>query len=398
MKVLVLNCGSSSIKFQLINMPEEEVLIQGYYERIGTEESFLSIKSNGEKEKFYIPALTHQNGIEVILEKLLDTKYGVLSSLDEIAATGQRLVHGGEKFINSVIIDDEVLEEVEKLITLAPLHNPSCLSGIRAMQKLLPNIPKVAVFDTSFHQTMPDYAYIYNIPYKYYEENKIRKYGFHGTSHRYIAQRVAEVLGKSKEDINIISCHLGQGASICAIQSGKSIDTSMGLTPLAGIPMGTRSGNIDPSIIPYIAKIEGIDVYEVDKILNKESGAYGVSGISHDFRDIEEAAGQGNERAILALKSNEYLTAQTIGAYATSLGHVDVIAFAGGIGEKGEATRLGICEYLKVLGVEIDPELNDVKAVERKISTEDSRIQVWIIPTDEEIMIARDTVEIAGLI
>lgn len=397
MKILVLNCGSSSIKFQLFNMPEEKVLIKGYYERVGTEEAFLTIKIQGEKEKFNIPALNHEDGIKIILEKLLDPKYNVLNSLEEISAIGHRLVHGGEKFVKSALITEEVIEEVKKLITLAPLHNPSCIAGVLAMQKILPEAPMVAVFDTSFHQTMPDYAYIYNIPYKYYEENKIRKYGFHGTSHRYVGQRVAEVLGKNKEDLNIISCHLGQGASICAIKNGKSIDTSMGLTPLAGIPMGTRSGNIDPSIVPYIAEIENIDAFEVDKILNKKSGAYGVSGISPDFRDIEEAAAKGNQRAILALKSNAYLTAQTIGAYAVSLGHVDVIAFAGGVGENGEDTRADICEYLKILGVELDLELNNTKSDERKISTENSKVQVWIIPTDEEIMIARDTVEIARL-
>ena len=397
MKVLVLNCGSSSIKFQLFNMPEEKVLIKGYYERIGTEEAFLTIKIKGEKEKFNIPALNHKDGIDVILEKLLDPKYDVLKSLDEISAVGHRMVHGGEKFVKSVLIDDEVIKEVENLITLAPLHNPSCIAGVLAMQKSLPKVPMVAVFDTAFHQTMPDYAYIYNIPYKYYENNKIRKYGFHGTSHRYIGQRVAEVLGKNKEDLNIISCHLGQGASICAIKNGKSIDTSMGLTPLAGIPMGTRSGNIDPSIVPYIAKIENIDASEVDRILNKESGVYGVSGVSSDFRDIEDAAIKGNKKAILALKSNAYLIAQTIGAYAVSLGHVDAIAFAGGVGENGEGTRADICSYLKILGVELDLELNNTKSDERKISTDDSKIEVWIIPTDEEIMIARDTVEIAGL-
>lgn len=398
MKVLILNCGSSSIKFQLIKMPEEEVLIQGNYERVGTDDSFVTIKIKGEKEKFNIKALNHEEGIEIILNKLLDPKYDVLSDLSEISAVGHRMVHGGEKFTESVLIDDDVIKQVEKLIYLAPLHNPSCLAGVLAMQKILPNVPMVAVFDTAFHQTMPPVAYIYNIPYKYYEENGIRKYGFHGTSHRYVTQRVAEVLGKKPEDLNIISCHLGQGASICAVEKGKSIDTSMGLTPLAGIPMGTRSGNIDPSIVANIAEIEDIEPsVVVNKILNKESGMLGISGISDDCRDIEEAAAEGNKRAKLAFDSNAYLTAQTIASYAAILGHVDVIAFAGGLGERGEQTRLDICKYLKIFGVELDPVLNDVKAVERKISTENSKIQVWIIPTNEEIMIARDTVEIAGL-
>ncbi len=395
MKILILNCGSSSIKFQLMLMPEEKVLIKGYYERVGTEEAFLTIRTNDLKERFEIPALNHESGIQIILNKILEEKYNVLEDLNEIKAVGHRLVHGGEKFVESVLINDEVIKEVEELITLAPLHNPSCLAGVYAMKNILPDVPMVAVFDTSFHQTMPDYAYIYNIPYKYYEEHKIRKYGFHGTSHRYVGQRVAEVLGKNKEDINVISCHLGQGASICAIKEGKSIDTSMGLTPLAGIPMGTRSGNIDPSIVPYIANIEGIDAYEVDNILNKQSGALGVSGVSPDFRDIEDEAAKGDKRSQLALKSNEYLTAQTIAGYAAALGHVDVIAFAGGVGENGEDTRKNICEHLKIFGVELDLELNDTKSDERLISTKDSKIQVWIIPTDEELMIARDTVAIA---
>ncbi len=397
MKILVLNCGSSSIKFQLVEMPKEEVLIKGYYERVGTDEAFVTFKYRGEKDKYEIPVLNHEEGIKVILEKLLDSKYDVLKDISEIVAVGHRLVHGGEKFAKSVLIDDEVIAQVEKLIQLAPLHNPSCLAGVNAMSKILPDVPMVAVFDTSFHQTMPPVSYIYNIPYEYYEKYSIRKYGFHGTSHRYVGNRIAELLGKNKENINVISCHLGQGASICAIQEGKSIDTSMGLTPLAGIPMGSRSGNIDPSIIPYICKLEDKTVFEVDDILNKKSGLLGISGISADCRDVEEAAAEGHERSILALESNAYLTAQTIGAYAVSLGKVDVITFTAGIGEKGAEMRQMICDHLGILGIKLDPVLNDVKSEERKISTEDSKIEVWIVPTDEEIMIARDTVEIAGL-
>ena len=398
MKVLVLNCGSSSIKFQLIKMPEEEVLIQGNYERVGTDESFVTIKINGTKEKFEIKALNHEEGIEVILNKLLEPKYNILNDLSEISAVGHRIVHGGENFTHSVLVDDEVVKELERVLELAPLHNFGALAGILAMRKKLPNTPMVTVFDTAFHQTMPPVAYIYNIPYKYYENNAIRKYGFHGTSHRYVSERVSEILGKNKEDLNIISCHLGQGASICAIERGKSIDTSMGLTPLGGIPMGSRSGNLDPSIVSAIAKIERVDAdVVVNQILNKESGAYGISGISQDFRDIEDVAADGHERAKLALDSNVYLTAQTIAGYAAILGHVDVIAFAGGVGENGEDTRMNICNYLKIFGVELDEVLNDTKSDERKISTNKSKIQVWIIPTNEEIMIARDTVEISGL-
>lgn len=398
MKILILNCGSSSIKFKLIMMPEEEVLIQGNYERIGTKNSLLKIKIKSKDEKFQIKAKNHKEGIKVILDKLIDPEYEVLNDLSEIAAIGHRVVHGGEKFKESVLIDDKVIKEIEKLIVLAPLHNPSSLAGIIAIKEILPKTPMVAVFDTAFHQTMPPVAYIYNIPYKYYENNAIRKYGFHGTSHRYVSERVSEILGKNKEDLNIISCHLGQGASICAIERGKSIDTSMGLTPLGGIPMGSRSGNLDPSIVSAIAKIERVDAdVVVNQILNKESGAYGISGISQDFRDIEDVAADGHERAKLALDSNVYLTAQTIAGYAAILGHVDVIAFAGGVGENGEDTRMNICNYLKIFGVELDEVLNDTKSDERKISTNKSKIQVWIIPTNEEIMIARDTVEISGL-
>ena len=397
MKILVLNCGSSSIKFQLVEMPEEKVLIKGNFERVGTKDSFVTFKFNGTKDKYEIPVENHQQGIDVILEKLQDEKYGVLKSLDEITAVGHRVVHGGEKFAKSTLITDEVIDQIEKLIVLAPLHNPAGLSGIKAIKKALPNTPMVGVFDTAFHQTMPDIAYIYNIPYEYYLDHQIRKYGFHGTSHRYIALRTAELLGKKPEEVNIISCHLGQGESVAAIKNGKSVDTTMGLTPLAGLPMGTRSGDIDPSIIPYICKLEGKDVFEVETVLNKKSGALGVSGVSSDFRDIEDAAARGHKRAILALDSNAYITAKTIASYFVALGHVDAIAFAGGVGENGELTRKRICEYLKCFDIKLDDKLNDVKGEERKISTPDSKVELWIVPTDEEIMIARDTVEIAGL-
>ncbi|MGP1608696.1 MAG: acetate/propionate family kinase [Clostridium sp.] len=393
MKILVLNCGSSSIKFQLVDMTDEKVLMKGVYERVGTPQAFLTVKVDGEKIKLEESALNHIEGIEVIFKQLLNEKYGKLNSLEELDAIGHRVVHGGEKFASSVLITDEVKNAIEECAVLSPLHNPAGLNGIIACQKVAPNIPNVGVFDTAFHQTMDKKAYIYNIPYEYYEKYGIRKYGFHGTSHRYIAQRVKELVGDDKAK-RIISCHIGQGASICAVKDGKSIETSMGLTPLAGIPMGTRSGDIDPSIITYIANKENLTLDEVDNILNKKSGVLGLSGISSDFRDVEQAASENNERAILALKSNVYQTAKFVSSYFAVLNGVDVIAFAGGVGENGKETRSALCEYLKYAGVEIDEKLNDVKGEERRISTPNSKIEVWIIPTNEEIMIARDAKDI----
>lgn len=393
MKILVLNCGSSSIKFQLVDMTDEKVLMKGVYERVGTPQAFLTVKVDGEKIKLEESALNHIEGIEVIFKQLLNEKYGKLKSLEELDAIGHRVVHGGEKFASSVLITDEVKNAIEECAVLSPLHNPAGLNGIIACQKVAPNIPNVGVFDTAFHQTMEKKAYIYNIPYEYYEKYGIRKYGFHGTSHRYIAQRVKELVGDDKAK-RIISCHIGQGASICAVKDGKSIETSMGLTPLAGIPMGTRSGDIDPSIITYIANKENLTLDEVDNILNKKSGVLGLSGISSDFRDVEQAASENNERAILALKSNVYQTAKFVSSYFAVLNGADVIAFAGGVGENGKETRSAICEYLKYAGVEIDEKLNDVKGEERRISTPNSKVEVWIIPTNEEIMIARDAKDI----
>lgn len=393
MKILVLNCGSSSIKFQLVDMTDEKVLMKGVYERVGTPQAFLTVKVDGEKIKLEESALNHIEGIEVIFKQLLNKKYGKLNSLEELDAIGHRVVHGGEKFASSVLITDEVKQAIEECAVLSPLHNPAGLNGIIACQKVAPNIPNVGVFDTAFHQTMDKKAYIYNIPYEYYEKYGIRKYGFHGTSHRYIAQRVKELVGDDKAK-RIISCHIGQGASICAVKDGKSIETSMGLTPLAGIPMGTRSGDIDPSIITYIANKENLTLDEVDNILNKKSGVLGLSGISSDFRDVEQAASENNSRAILALESNVYQTAKFVSSYFAVLNGADVIAFAGGVGENGKETRSAICEYLKYAGVEIDETLNDVKGEERKISTPNSKVEVWIIPTNEEIMIARDAKDI----
>lgn len=389
MKALVLNCGSSSIKYQLVDMSDESVLMKGLYERIGTKEAVLTVKSGEMKQVLEIDTPDHTKGIEVVFKELVDPKYGVLESLDELHVIGHRVVHGGERFSESVIVDEEVKSEIEKVIPLSPLHNPAALAGIVACEKLAPAITNVVVFDTAFHQTMPEVAYIYNIPYEMYEKHKIRKYGFHGTSHRYISGRIIEELGVENAR-RIITCHIGQGASICAVKDGKSIDTSMGLSPLGGIPMGSRSGNLDPSIIPYLCKVEGIKIEEMSDLLNKKSGAYGLSGVSTDFRDIEKAASEGNKRAQLALNSNHYLTAQTIAGYMATLGGADVIAFAGGVGENGKETRKAICEHLKFAGVEIDDELNNVRGEERKISTENSKVQVWIVPTNEEIVIARD--------
>lgn len=393
MKILVLNCGSSSLKFQLINMENDERMVKGNFERIGGMKSTLRLNVRGNKEKITHIARDYDEAISFVLEVLLKPEYNLINSLNEIDAIGHRIVHGGEHFSSSVIINEEVISEIEKCTDLAPLHNPSGLAGIRAAQKVLPNIPMVAVFDTAFHQTMPDKAYIYQIPYRYYTSYKIRKYGFHGTSHKYISERVKEMYN-GKENIKLINCHLGQGASICAIKDGKSVDTSMGLTPLAGIPMATRCGDIDPAIIPYIMKIENLQPEDVEEILNKQSGAWGVSGVSLDYRDIEDGYTMGDQRSKLALDSQAYKVAQYIGQYVVSLGGLDVLTFTGGVGENGQETRERICDYLEPFGVKIDKELNNVKGQERKISTEDSKVDVYIIPTNEELMIAKETAEI----
>ena len=320
----------------------------------------------------------------------MDKKYNLLNSLDEIKAVGHRIVHGGEKFKNSVLIDENVIEEIENCIDLAPLHNPTGVAGIRAAQKALKDIPMVAVFDTAFHQTMEPKTYIYQIPYRYYTSYKIRKYGFHGTSHKYVAKRVEEIMN-GKEDLKIINCHLGQGASLCAIKNGKSVDTTMGLTPLAGIPMATRSGDFDPAIIPYIMKKDNIGPEEMEDILNKQSGAWGVSGVSSDFRDVEDGYNMGDQRSILALENQAYRIAQYIGQYVISLGGLDVITFAGGVGENGIETRERVCKYLEPFGVKLDIEKNKIRGKEVCISSDDSKVQIYIIPTNEELMIAKET-------
>ena len=394
MKILVINCGSSSLKYQLIDMASEKVMAKGTFERIGQPNSFLTHKVNGEKYRLEKPVKNHEEALEFSLNQLVKPDYKVINSLDEINAIGHRIVHGGEKFNKPVIITEEVIKAIEDCASLAPLHNPAAIMGIRAAEKLMQNKPMVAVFDTAFHQTMPKEHYIYPIPYKYYEEYGVRKYGFHGTSHQYVSNRVAELEGKPIEDLRIISCHLGQGGSICAVQGGKSVETSMGLTPLAGIPMGTRSGDIDPSVVTFIMKKEGLTPDEMERILNKESGILALSGVTQDCRDMEAAAAEGNERAELAIKIHNYLIAAQIAKCAVAMNGFDVMLFTAGIGENQKNIRKGICENLEFLGVKIDDERNNVRGEERLISSDDSKMKVYIIPTDEELMIAKQTVEL----
>ena len=388
MKVLVLNCGSSSLKCQLIDMEKNERIMKGHYDRIGGSRSSLRFNVRGNKTEIEHPARDFEEAISEILSLLTSSEYNVINGLDEIGAVGHRIVHGGEKFKNSVVIDEDVINAIEDNIKLAPLHNPAGLAGIKACKKLLPNVPMVAVFDTSFHQTMEEKAYIYQLPYKYYEEHKIRKYGFHGISHRYISERLQEITGRS--DLRIINCHLGQGASLCAIKDGKAMDTTMGLTPLAGVPMGTRCGDVDPSIIPTVMKIYDLKPDEMLNILNKESGAWGVSGVSTDFRDIERTAAQGDERSALALESRAYIIAQYIAKFVVTLQGVDYITFCGGIGENGWEERERICKYLECFGVKLDYEKNKIRGEELVISSDDSKIKIQVIPTNEEIVIAQD--------
>ena len=396
MKILVLNCGSSSLKYQLINMENEEVMAKGLYERIGQPNSVVTHKVNGEKYVIEHPAPTHDEAVSVMIEQLTNSEYGVVKSLEEVNAVGHRIVHGGEKFSKSVIVTDEVSEGIRECADLAPVHNPGALMGIEACQKLMPGKPMVTVFDTAFHQTIPEERYLYPIPYHYYKNYKVRKYGFHGTSHSYVSKRVAEIENKPLEELKTIVCHLGQGASLCAVQGGKSVDTSMGLTPLGGIVMCARSGDLDPSIVTFLMKKENLSSDEMDKILNKESGVYGISGVSPDVRDIEKAASEGNERAKLSLKAYDLNIAQFIAKYAVSMGGVDNIVFTAGVGENQIDRRSGICKNLEFMGVKLDDSKNQVKGEEVEISTPDSKIKVWIIPTNEELVIARDTAELAS--
>ena len=391
MKILVLNSGSSSLKYQVIDTTTKEMLVKGNYERIGQDKAFLTHKVHGEKHKFEHPATNHEKAIQFVMDRLVSENYGIFKSLDELDAIGHRVVHGGEKFKDAVLVTDEVIQGIKDTEELAPLHNPAAILGIEACKKVIPNKPMVVVFDTAFHQTIEPDKYIYPIPYEYYEKYGIRKYGFHGTSHQYVANRVAEIMNKDIKDLKIVNCHLGQGASICAIQNGKSVETSMGLTPLGGIPMGTRSGDLDPSVVTYIMKKEKISAENMENILNKESGAFGISQVSIDFRDIEAEALAGGKQAKLALDVYHYAIAGFIAKYAVAMGGIDVLTFTAGVGEKSPYTRSEICNQLGVFGVEISGKLNLVKGEEAEISTEASKVKVYVIPTNEELMIAKET-------
>lgn len=391
MKILVLNCGSSSLKYQLIDMDTEDVLASGKYERIGEDEAFITHKVNGEKHEIVHPAKTHEEAVDFTLKQLINPEYKVIDSLDEINAIGHRLVHGGEKIAESVVIDDHVIDVLKECTDLAPLHNPAGIIGIEACKKVMPGKPMVGVFDTAFHQTIPEERYIYPIPYEYYEKYGVRKYGFHGTSHMYVSRRLAEIENKTIEDLKIVTCHLGQGSSICAVQGGKSVETSMGLTPLAGIPMVTRSGDIDPSVVTFIMKKEGKSANEVENILNKKSGVQGISGLAPDFRVIENESMSGNKRAQLAMKNFKYSVAQYIARYAVTMNGIDAIVFTGGVGENQINIRKGICEQLTFMGVEIDEDKNNVRSEEKLVSKDSSKVKVYVIPTNEELMIAKET-------
>ncbi|MGA4719107.1 acetate kinase [Fictibacillus nanhaiensis] len=392
-KIIAINAGSSSLKFQLLQMPEEEVLTKGLVERIGLNDSVFTIEVDGEKVKEIKDIQDHSEAVSMLLDKLV--KHNIISSLDEIEGIGHRVVHGGEKFNDSVLITDEVLHEIEEISYLAPLHNPANVVGIKAFKNVLPNVPAVAVFDTAFHQSMPEKSFLYSLPYEYYEEYGIRKYGFHGTSHKYVSERAAELLGRPVEQLRLLSCHLGNGASIAAIEGGKSIDTSMGFTPLAGVTMGTRSGNIDPSLIPYIMQKTGQSAEEVINVLNNKSGMLGVSGFSSDLRDIESEAEKGNERAELALEVFASRIHKYIGSYAARMAGIDAIIFTAGIGENSTAVRERVLRGLEFMGVYWDPALNQVRGKEAFISYPHSPVKVIVIPTNEEVMIARDTMRYA---
>ena len=391
MNILVINCGSSSLKYQVIDSGTEAVLAKGLCERIGLDGRLVYQKAGGEKEITDADMPTHKQAIQMVLDALVNPKTGALKSLEEIGAVGHRVVHGGEKFASSTILNEEVLKVIEECNDLAPLHNPANLIGIRACQELMPNVPMVGVFDTAFHQTMPERAYLYGIDYDYYEKYKVRRYGFHGTSHSYVSKRAAEILNKPYEELRTIVCHLGNGASICAVKNGKSIDTSMGLTPLEGLIMGTRSGDIDPGAMEYLAKKEQLDLEGVMEILNKKSGVQGLSHISSDFRDLEAAAEKNDHAGIRALDTFIYRAAKYVGAYTAAMNGVDVICFTAGVGENGPNTRKGICNYLGYLGVELDDKANEVHGEETIISTPDSKVTVLCLPTNEELAIARET-------
>ncbi len=392
MNILVINCGSSSLKYQLINSESEEVLAKGLCERIGIDGSMITYQAkDGEKEKTVSPMPTHTQAIKLVLDALTNEKSGVIKSLDEVGAVGHRVVHGGEAFTSSTLITDEAIKAIEDCNDLAPLHNPANLIGIRACQELMPGVPMVAVFDTAFHQTMPEKAYLYGIPYEYYEKYKVRRYGFHGTSHSYVSKRTAEFLSKEYENMKIIVCHLGNGSSVSAVMNGKSIDTSMGLTPLEGLVMGTRSGDIDPGVMQFLMHKENMDIDEMLNVLNKKSGVYGMSGVSSDFRDVENAANDGNKKAEIALEAFAYRVAKYVGAYTAAMGGVDAIAFTAGVGENDKITRKKVCEHMAFMGIEVNDEANAKRGEEILISTPESKVSVLVIPTNEELAIARET-------
>ena len=395
MNILVINAGSSSLKYQLLNPETQEVLAKGLCERIGIDGKFTYKPTGKEAVKEADVAMpTHSEAIQTVLNALVDPANGVIGSMDEIGAVGHRVVHGGEKFASSVLITDEVMAAIEECNPLAPLHNPANIIGIKACQALMPNTPMVAVFDTAFHQTMPPVAYTYALPYEYYEQDKVRRYGFHGTSHKYVSQRAAVMLGKPIEELKLISCHLGNGSSVTAINGGKSVDTSMGFTPLAGLPMGTRCGDIDAGILEYLMNKHGYNIDEMLNILNKKSGVLGISGVSSDFRDLEDAAPKGNQRAQLALDSFDYNVKKLIGAYAAAMGGVDAIIFTAGVGENGPDTRANVVSGLEYMGVKLDAEKNNTRGKEVDVATDDSKVRVLVIPTNEELMIAMDTAAI----
>ena len=396
MKILVLNCGSSSLKYQLIDMSNEEVLFLGLVERIGIEGSVLKQEKDGVEGKLIVeqPMKNHQDAIKLVLDAVVDPQYGGVKDIKEVEAVGHRVVHGGEKFAGSVLITDEVKAALEECIELAPLHNPANIMGIEACEAILPGVPMVGVFDTAFHQTMPKSSYLYGLPHELYTKYGVRRYGFHGTSHRYVSQRAAAMLGKNIEDCKIITCHLGNGASVAAIDGGKSVDTSMGFTPLEGLIMGTRCGDIDAAILPFLMEKEGLDAKGLSDLMNKKSGVYGMTGISSDFRDIEDAAAQNNELAQVALESYAKKVKKYIGSYAAEMNGVDAVVFTAGVGENGIDMRADIMANMDFLGMKLDEEANKVRGKERVISTEDSKVKILLIPTNEELMIARDTLEL----
>ncbi|MCR5108256.1 MAG: acetate kinase [Lachnospiraceae bacterium] len=392
MKILIINCGSSSLKYQLIDSDSENVMAKGLCERIGIDGGVLNHQPAGkDKITTNVDMKDHVVAVKLVLESLTDKDNGVIASLDEIDAIGHRIVHGGEKFSEATIIDDDVIKAIEECNDLAPLHNPANLIGIRSCRELMPDVPMVAVFDTAFHQTMPKKAYLYGIPYEYYDKYKVRRYGFHGTSHSYVSKRTAEILGQDYESMKIIVCHLGNGASISAVKNGKCQDTSMGLTPLEGLIMGTRSGDLDPAILEFLCQKEGISISEVLNILNKKSGVYGLSGLSSDFRDLLKAESEGDEKAKTTLSTYSYRVAKYIGSYIAALNGVDAIVFTAGVGENNGDIRKRICDYFGYLGIKLDAEKNSKRGEEIIISTEDSKVKVLVVPTNEELAIARET-------